>query len=185
MTAALLPMLILAGYGIFVWWLWREVGLSARGRESIGMLETERRRILQERVLFVCTHNSARSQMAEALLRDAAGSRFHVESAGTTPTQIHPLAAQVIAERGLSLGTHRAKPLAAVGTRWDYVITVCDAASELCPEFEAKTSRLDWGVEDPSRAPGPVPQQLEAFRRVRDDLAERIRRWLADRPERP
>jgi arsenate reductase len=89
-----------------------------------------------------------------------------------------------MAERGLSLSSHRAKSLAEVGTRWDYVITVCDAAYEQCPEFEAKTSRLHWSVEDPSRVPGTPTQQLEVFRRVRDDLAERVGRWLADLTER-
>ena len=90
-----------------------------------------------------------------------------------------------MSERGLSLGTHRTKALAEVGARWDYVITVCDAAYEQCPEFEEKTSRLHWSIDDPARAAGPLAQQLEAFRRVRDELAERIRRWVADRPEKP
>jgi arsenate reductase len=88
-------------------------------------------------------------------------------------------------ERGLSLHSHRAKALDEVGLRWDYVITVCDAAYEQCPEFPARTSRLHWSIEDPSQATGTPAQQLEAFRRVRDDLAERITRWLADRPETP
>jgi arsenate reductase (thioredoxin) len=110
--------------------------------------------------------------------------RFVVASAGTAPTRVHPLAEQVMAERGLSLSSHRAKPLAEVGTRWDYVITVCDAAYEQCPEFETKTSRLHWSIEDPSRVPGTPIQQLEVFRRVRDDLAERVRRWPADLTER-
>ena len=89
-----------------------------------------------------------------------------------------------MAERGLSLASHRAKSIADVGTRWDYVITVCDAAFERCPEFPAKTCRLHWSVEDPSQATGTTAQQLQAFRRVRDDLAERVRRWLADLTER-
>lgn len=96
MAAAFLPMVLLVGYVIFVWWLWREVGQSSASRASVRALETERPRTLQERILFVCTHNSARSQMAEALLRHVAGSRFHVASAGTAPTQIHPLNAQAI-----------------------------------------------------------------------------------------
>lgn len=86
-------------------------------------------------------------------------------------------------EIGLSLASHRAKSLGEAGSRWDYVVTVCDTAYEQCPEFPAKTCRLHWSVEDPSRATGPAAQQLEAFRRVRDDLAERIRRWIADRPQ--
>ena len=186
MSAAVLPMLLLAGYAIFVWWLWREVGGAPARRESARALEAERARLMQERVLFVCTHNSARSQMAEALLRHAAaGSSFHVASAGTAPTRVHPLAEQVMAERGLSLGAHRAKALAEVGTRWDYVITVCDAAFEQCPEFEAKTSLLHWSVEDPSRTTGAYSLQLEAFRRVRDDLARRIGEWVSERSEKP
>lgn len=185
MTAAILPMLLVAGYATFIWWLWREVGASPARRTSARALEAKRPGLIQERVLFVCTHNSARSQMGEALLRHAAGSRFHVASAGTAPTQIHPLAEQVMTERGLSLSSHRAKALGEVGARWDYVITVCDAAYEKCPEFDDKTSRLHWSIDDPSRAVGSPAQQLEAFRRVRDELAERIRRWVADRPERP
>lgn len=175
---------LLAGFAVFVWWLWREDSTSWARGESARTLEVEQTRTPKERVLFVCTHNSARSQMAEALLRHAAGSRFHVASAGTAPTRVHALAEQAMAECGLSLYGHRAKALAEAGTHWDYVVTVCDAAYEQCPEFPAKTCRLHWSIEDPSRATGSPAQQLEAFRRVRDDLAERIRRWVADRPER-
>jgi arsenate reductase len=181
MLAGLLwPLILLVAYTFFVWYLWRETGGVPLARSE----PPERTKWAQQRVLFVCTHNSARSQIAEALLRQAAGTRFVAASAGTAPTRVHPLAEQVMAERGLSLSSHRAKSLAEVGTRWDYVITVCDAAYEQCPEFEAKTSRLHWSVEDPSRVPGTPTQQLEVFRRVRDDLAERVRRWLADLTER-
>jgi arsenate reductase (thioredoxin) len=175
-------LILLVAYGVFVWYLWRETGSS--GSKPAWTKEPERTDVARQRVLFVCTHNSARSQMAEALLRQAAGERFIVASAGTAPTRVHPLAEQVMAERGLGLGFHRAKSITDVGTRWDYVITVCDAAYEQCPEFEAKTSRLHWSVEDPSQVPGTPTQQLEAFRRVRDDLAERVSRWLADLTER-
>lgn len=185
MGVAILPMLLLTGYAIFVWWLWREVGVSSARRDSADGREEERARMSPERVLFVCTHNSARSQMAEALLRHVAGARLYVASAGTEPTQIHSLARQVMAERGLSLDRHRAKALTAVGTRWDYVITVCDAAYERCPEFDAKTSLLHWSIEDPSRTTGPLEQQLDAFRHVYNDLEERILRWVSERPERP
>jgi arsenate reductase len=133
--------------------------------------------------LFVCTHNAARSQMAEAWLRALAGERFRVASAGTAPTRVHPLAMQVMAERGVSLQMAQAKGLTDVGMHWDYVITVCDAAFEQCPEFSAKTSRLHWSVEDPSRYPGPSDAQLAAFRRVRDELAARIAQWVAERLE--
>jgi arsenate reductase (thioredoxin) len=185
----LLYLSILGGYAVFVWWLWRADSSWPR-RASADRLRAQRRHpaaspALRESVLFVCTHNFARSQMAEALLRQAARNRFHVASAGTAPTNVHPLAEQVMAEHGLSLHSHRAKPIDEMGTRWDYVITVCDAAYEQCPEFPPKTGRLHWSVEDPSRATGTPAQQLEAFRRVRDELAARIRQWVADRPERP
>ena len=185
MTAAILPVLLFAGYAGFIWWLWREVGGASPRRASAMALAVGYPRQSQERVLFVCTHNSARSQMAEALLRHAAGSRFHVASAGTAPTEIHSMAERVMAERGLSLRMHWPKALAEVGIRWDYVITVCDAAYEKCPEFGDKTSLLHWSIDDPSQARGPYAQQLEAFRHVRDELDERIRRWVADRLERP
>jgi arsenate reductase len=113
-----------------------------------------------------------------------AGDRFDVASAGTAPTSIHPLADAVLGERGLSLRSHRAKPLHAVGTGWDYVITLCDEAFEQCPDFPAKTSRLHWSIEDPTRPKETTVQQLEAFCRVRDDLAVRLRRWVAEREER-
>ena len=90
-----------------------------------------------------------------------------------------------MAERDLSLGTHRAKSLASVGTRWDYVITLCEAAYEQCSEFPAKTSRLHWSIEDPSRATGDAVEQLVAFRRVRDELSVRTNKWLSDHAERP
>ena len=180
-SGLLWPLILLAAYSVFVWYLWRETGSSGVRSEPAWTKQPDR---ALQRVLFVCTHNSARSQIAEALLRQAAGARFIVASAGTAPTRVHPLAEQVMAERGLSLFSQRAKSLAEVGTRWDYVITVCDAAYEQCPEFDAKTSRLHWSVEDPSRVPGTPTQQLEVFRRVREDLAERVGRWLVDLTER-
>ena len=174
----------LTGLVISVWWLWREdTGVPRDERDSGGTLASERTSETRERVLFVCTHNSARSQMAEAWLRALAGERFEVASAGTAPTRVHPLAVQVMTERGVSLQMARAKGLTDVGTRWDYVITVCDAAFEQCPEFSAKTSRLHWSVEDPSRYSGPADAQLAPFRRVRDELAARIAQWVAERLE--
>jgi arsenate reductase len=185
LSGLLWPLILLVAYVVFVWYLWRETGGTAWARsEPARTTQQEHTDGTQERVLFVCTHNSARSQIAEALLRHMAGTRLVVASAGTTPTRVHPLAEQVMAERGLSLGSHRAKSIIDVGTRWDYVITVCDAAFERCPEFPAKTSRLHWSVEDPSQATGTGLQQLDAFRRVRDDLAERITQWVADQAER-
>jgi arsenate reductase len=177
--------LLLVTYATFVWFIWRDANL----RDVVTFQAPTKRKSaegrVRERVLFVCTHNSARSQMAEALLRDFAGDEFDIASAGTAPTSVHPLAEAVMAERGLSLRSHRSKPLSEVSTRWDYVITLCDRAFEDCPDFPAKTSRLHWSIEDPNRPAATPEEQLDAFCRVRDDLAVRLRRWVAERQETP
>ena len=134
----------------------------------------------RRRVLFLCTHNSARSQMAEGFLRAWAGDRFAVASAGTEATRVHPLALRAMAERGIDLGAHASKTLdGLLAEPWDYVITVCDSASERCPVFPARTTRLHWSFEDPSRAEGTDEERLRTFRRARDQLLERIRAWIA------
>jgi arsenate reductase len=127
---------------------------------------------------------AARSQMAEALFRAMAGERFEVASAGTAPTRLHPLAVDVMAEIGIDLSGHRAKSVYEAGHAWDYVITVCDAVFERCPEYPAKTCRLHWTLPDPAAA-GPTDFERRAgFRRTRDNLRRRITTWLADRAER-
>jgi arsenate reductase len=90
-----------------------------------------------------------------------------------------------MADRGLSLQSHRSKSLGEVGTRWDYVITLCDEAFEECPDFPDKTCHLHWSIEDPSRPKETESEQVDAFCRVRDDLALRLRPWVAERLERP
>ncbi|HSE96290.1 MAG TPA: Smr/MutS family protein [Methylomirabilota bacterium] len=136
-----------------------------------------------QRVLFLCTHNSARSQMAEALLRRLAGDRFEVASAGTESTRVHPLAIRVMAELGLGLAGHTSKTMDGLLDRsWDYVITVCDSANERCPVFPGRTTRLHWSFDDPSRAEGTEVERLATFRRVRDEIADRLRAWLNDIP---
>jgi arsenate reductase (thioredoxin) len=171
------------GYVVFVRFLWRE----ELGMPWIDRFESRRQRVREpnSHVLFVCTHNSARSQMAEALLRHVAGDQFYVASAGATPTTVHPLAEQVMAERGVTLRGHRAKQISEMGTRWEYVITLCEAAYEVCPDYPPKTSRLHWSIEDPSRILGNSSEEIAAFRRVRDELTERIRQWLSERIEQP
>jgi thioredoxin type arsenate reductase len=132
------------------------------------------------RVLFLCTHNSARSQMAEGFLHHLAADRFEVASAGTEATRVHPLAIRVMQEVGIDIGTHRSKTVdALLGEPWDYVITVCDSANERCPLFPARTTRLHWSFEDPSQASGSEAQRLETFRRVRDQIQGELREWLA------
>jgi arsenate reductase len=134
------------------------------------------------RVLFLCTHNSARSQMAEGLLRHLAGDRMEVASAGTEARGVNPLAETVMAEIGIDLRRHASKTLDRfVGARWDDVITVCDAANESCPVFPDATRRLHWSFDDPSAATGTAEQRLAVFRRVRDELRARIEAWLAER----
>jgi arsenate reductase len=139
----------------------------------------------RRRVLFLCTHNSARSQMAEGLLRAMAGERFEVESAGTEATRVHPLAIRAMAEAGIDLGGHTSKTVDALAREpgrapWDYVVTVCDSASERCPVFPPATTRLHWSFPDPSRAVGSEEARLAVFRGVRDEIRARLARWLAD-----
>ncbi len=132
------------------------------------------------RVLFVCTHNSARSQMAEGLLRAMAGDRFDVASAGTEATRVQPLAIRAMAETGIDISGHASKALGRfLGERFDYVITVCDKAAESCPVFPAPTAHLAWSFEDPSRATGDEEARLAVFRKVREEIRGRIRLFLA------
>ena len=136
--------------------------------------------MMRRRVLFLCTHNSARSQMAEGFLRRLAGNRFEATSAGTQATRVHPLALRVMAEVGIDLGTHTSKTVdQLLDQPWDYVITVCDRANERCPLFPGQTTRLHWSFEDPSQATGSADQRLATFRRVRDEIRTRLEGWLA------
>ena len=135
------------------------------------------------KVLFLCTGNSARSQMAEGFLGHLAGDRFEVASAGTVATAVHPLAERVMEEIGLDLHAHSSKTLDRyLGERWDYVITVCDQAGERCPLFPGPARRIHWSFEDPSAATGSEADRLAAFRRVRDAIRDRLRTWLAEGP---
>ena len=138
------------------------------------------------RVLFLCTHNSARSQMAEGLLRRLAGDRFEVASAGTEARGVNPLAVRAMADIGVDLRGHTSKTLDRfLGERWDYVITVCDNANESCPVFPGPVTRLHWSFDDPSAASGGDEQRLLVFRRVRDEIRARIEAWLAQQAARP
>jgi arsenate reductase len=116
--------------------------------------------------------------MAEAFLRRLAGDRVEVASAGTEATRVHPLAIQAMNEVGIDLRSHASKTLDAFVARpWDYVITVCDRASESCPLFPAGTVRVHWSFEDPSGARGSEAERLATFRRVRDEIAGRVGQW--------
>ena len=140
----------------------------------------------RRRVLILCTHNSARSQMAEGLLRALAPDRIEVASAGTEATRVHPLAIRAMDELGIDLRGHRSKTVDDLVTQpWDVVITVCDSANQRCPVFPGLTTRLHWSFEDPSAATGSEDEQLAVFRRVRDAIAARLRGWLAERASPP
>lgn len=132
------------------------------------------------RVLVLCTHNSARSQMAEGFLRALAGDRVDVASAGTEATRVHPLAIRAMEEAGVDIRGHTSKTFDRFLTEpWDYVITVCDSANERCPLFPGRATRIHWSFEDPSGAGGSEDARLAVFRRVRDAIRTRLAQWVA------
>jgi len=129
----------------------------------------------KKRVLFLCTHNSARSQMAEGLLRAFGGGSFDAFSAGTEATHVRPLAIRAMAELGIDISGQESKTLDRyVNEPFDAVITVCDQANEACPVFFGARERLHWSFPDPSKAGGTEEQQLEVYRQVRDAIHQRI-----------
>jgi arsenate reductase (thioredoxin) len=135
----------------------------------------------RKRVLFLCTHNSARSQMAEGLLRHMAGERFEAMSAGTEATHVRPLAIRAMEEIGIDISTQDSKTLDRyLEEPFDHVITVCDDANEACPFFPGAQSRLYWSFEDPSKAEGSEEERLEVFRRVRDGIKDRVQAELVN-----
>ena len=127
------------------------------------------------RVLILCTGNSARSQMAEGLLRHDAANAYEVFSAGTKPTHVQPEAITVMQEVGIDISSHRSKSVDELAGRdFDYVITVCDNAKESCPIFPAKTKRIHWSIEDPGGVQGSEEERVTAFRHARDELRARL-----------
>src|SRR5688572_16933222 len=128
----------------------------------------------KKRVLILCTGNSARSQMAEGLLRQDAGDRFEVASAGVDPSQVRPQAIEVMREVGIDISSHHSKSVDEfTGQEFDYVITVCDNANETCPVFSGKAVRIHHNFEDPP-AVGAADHEttMSVFRRVRDEIRE-------------
>jgi len=132
------------------------------------------------RVLFVCSHNGGRSQIAEALLREFGGPRFHVRSAGTDVGRVQPLTIQVLAEIGIDWSHARSTPVSRFSTEhWDYVITVCDRARDRCPVPQSwADNAMHWGLDDPAEVEGPEAVRLAAFRRTRDELTARLRPFV-------
>lgn len=135
------------------------------------------------RLLFVCTGNIARSQMAEGLARALATNGLEIASAGSRPNPkgVHPAAIQALREIGIDISMQRPKNIADLPGEFDYVITLCDDAAQQCPNLPAKRERLHWSIPDPAIA-GTDPERVVAiFREIRDDLKRRIQEWLADR----
>jgi arsenate reductase (thioredoxin) len=138
------------------------------------------------RVLFVCTHNSARSQMAEGMLRAWGGDGFEAASAGTEATSVRPEAVAVMDELGIDIRGHTSKTIERyLGAELDWLVTVCDQARESCPTLPGVRRQAHWSVEDPSGTPGSDAARLEGFRKARDVLAERVRELIstADGPQ--
>lgn len=131
---------------------------------------------MTRRVLFLCTENSARSQMAEGFLRHWGGSAFEVYSAGTRPSTVHPLTVRVMQEVGIDITGHRSKSVDAfAGMTFDVVVTLCDIAREACPVFPVARRQLHWDIPDPRAVEGSEDERLAAFRRARDLIRARIR----------
>lgn len=134
-----------------------------------------------KRVLFLCTGNSARSQMAEGLLRHTAGDRFVVASAGVAPTRVRPEAIQVMREIGIDISHQHSKSVDDfLGREFDYVITVCDNANEQCPVFPGNTNRIHWSLDDPAAVEGDELTRVAMFRRVRDEILHRLQSFVRD-----
>ena len=136
----------------------------------------------KKKVLFVCIHNSARSQMAEAFLNSIAGDRFEAESAGLEPGVLNPLAVEAMKEAGIDISKNKTKGVfefVKQGKLFNYVITVCDTASAArCPVFPGLAKRLYWSFSDPSAFEGTYEERLEKTRGVRDEIENRIVEWL-------
>ena len=140
--------------------------------------------VVKKRVLFLCIHNSARSQMAAAFLTQIGGDRFEVESAGLEPGKLNPLAVQAMQDAGIDIsrnGTQSVFELFKSGTRFQYVISVCDEASaERCPIFPGVTTRMNWSFDDPSAFTGTEEERLRQTIRVRDQIRKRVRKWVEE-----
>ncbi len=132
------------------------------------------------RVLFLCVHNSARSQLAEALLRALAGDRFEVYSAGSEPTRPHPFALRVLQDEGIAVSALRSKSVSEfLAQPFDYVITLC--AEEVCPVFPGAVTRRHWALPDPAAVEGSTEEKLEAFRRTAAELKQRLGEFISER----
>ena len=136
---------------------------------------------MKKRVLFLCTGNSCRSQMAEGLLREFAGDRYEVASAGTKPAGLNPDAVDTLREIGVDISKQRSKSVEEyIDQEFDYVVTVCDNARASCPVFLTRVSSLHWSLEDPAATQGSPEERKAVFRRVRDEITSRLRQFLSN-----
>ena len=134
---------------------------------------------MKKRVLFLCTSNSCRSQMAEALVNHDLGDQFEAFSAGTDPKPLHPLAIRVLSEIGIDHSSARSKHMDEfAGQAFDFVITLCDSANETCPLFFGGVRRAHLGFDDPAKAEGTEEEKLAVFRRVRDEIRTQVEAFL-------
>ncbi|MEE8201704.1 MAG: arsenate reductase ArsC [Candidatus Acidoferrales bacterium] len=134
------------------------------------------------RLLFVCTGNSSRSQMAEGWARRLAPEGVEIYSAGTKPVGVNPLAVEVMQERGVDISRQRSKSLAEVPGEADYVITLCAEADAECPSLPARRERLAWHLPDPGHVPGGEEEKRQAFREARDAIEKRLTQFFQDAP---
>jgi arsenate reductase (thioredoxin) len=138
----------------------------------------------KRKVLFVCIHNSARSQMAEAFLNDLCAEQFEAHSAGIEPGKLNPLVVAAMQEVGIDLSRNQTKSVSSMlasGKAFDYVVTVCDETSaERCPVFPGRTKRLHWGFPDPSALQGTHDEKLARTREIRDAIRTKIEQWCAE-----
>lgn len=140
---------------------------------------------LNNGVLFVCSHNSSRSQLAEGWLRHLAGDRFQVASAGVEPGTINPLAVEAMAEVGIDISHHKAQGIGDYLGHWPvcYLIVVCDKAAETCPRiWPGSRERLHWFFDDPAAVKGTHEDKMRVFRRVRDEIRDKVEEWIATVP---
>jgi arsenate reductase (thioredoxin) len=139
---------------------------------------------MRKKVLFVCIHNSARSQMAEAFLNQICGDEFEAHSAGLEPGRLNPIVVEAMQEVGVDISGNQTKAVfdfIKSGEKFAYVITVCDEASaERCPIFPGVTTRLHWSFPDPSKSQGTHEEKLEQTREVRDTIKQQIEKWCAE-----
>jgi arsenate reductase len=133
----------------------------------------------KKKVLFLCWGNSARSQMAEGLMKSLGSEQWDVKSAGTFPSYVHPLAIRVMEEIGIDISQQTSKSYEQfLEERFDYLITLCDEASQTCPVFSGEGERLHWPLEDPATAIGTIDERMMVFRKVRDEIKTKIEELL-------